>query len=296
MRLPKMDALLLRHRRICVANDCDRIAGAHASRFYVRLNEGGALRACCQMHGHVQCESGTFLRVVGHECRGSQVGIGIRIHVSLEEGLSLTDAFRAEDAHVDPLFDQVAYARIWGSSRSTGRDTSLSGSCCGPPEVPIIKQPILAAECDEMCKQTVEMPLAAQMNQIAELSMVDVRKYAQKLFVNVLARRQKCRWKISTCFGRKRSFVRQQPAHPGHHVVNVLRCGQFHLFAILINPRVIQTWTGRHGRIGSDSAKLGEYAVELIEVVEKIKQVDADPFFGIDVFGDRRDRFQRSFD
>lgn len=64
----------------------------------------------------------------------------------------------------------------------------------------------------------------------------------------------------------------------------------------MIDPGVIETGTSRHGGVVGNGAEFGKNAVELVEVVEKIEEIDCNPFFRIDVFRDRRDGFERAFD
>lgn len=64
-----------------------------------------------------------------------------------------------------------------------------------------IKQLKLCAESDKVSKEGIEMAFAAQVNQVRELSVVDVRKDSHQLFVDVFRRREECRWEVSCCVG-----------------------------------------------------------------------------------------------
>lgn len=91
-----------------------------------------------------------------------------------------------EDAHLDPLLNQVAHA--WVGLTRTGRAAEV----CKAKEVE------LGAKGDEVGEEAVEVALAAQVDQVRELSVVDVGKDAEQLLVDVLGRGQKCRGEFAS--------------------------------------------------------------------------------------------------
>ena len=131
-----------------------------------------------------------------------------------------------------------------------------------------------------MGKERVKVALAAEMEQVGELGVVDVRKDAQELLVDVLACGEERRWELSRCPGRRQSgegerererergversartslggkggFVREKTTNPGHDVVNVLRRRELDLFPVLVDPCIVETGTPtwQSGSVGSD--------------------------------------------
>jgi hypothetical protein len=80
------------------------------------------------------------------------------------------------------------------------------------------------------------------MQNLSVMRMVYVSKYAEELSVDVFSCRGEGLTKIATRFSWEYGFVVKEVLNPGHHVVDIGGSWKLDTSAILVDPRVIQSW------------------------------------------------------
>lgn len=143
-----------------------------------------------------------------------------------------------------------------------------------------ISQLKLLAKSDEMGKKAVPVGLETEMHNFIEMIVVEVSKYTKHLLIHFFDHRKKMGRKRNSLLGGKKGLVIKFGRDPCQDIVNEGGCGQPHLLAITVDPCIIDTRTGIHGRA---CFKVGNDAIKLVEVSEELENVQSDPLLGIHV-------------
>lgn len=176
-------------------------------------------------------------------------------------------------------------------------------------EITWIKERELPRKHDKVSKERVQMRFHAQMNDVDEVSMVDMRKDAEHLLEDGLAAGEKGGWETSlladpslTALSSVRSpndlglatsverigwasgedgLVGETVVDPSQNVLDVRSSRKWTWLTVGTQPIVISTWTSRH-RLAV-SAELKSRSVEEFNILVKLKRVESDPFTLVDV-------------
>lgn len=86
------------------------------------------------------------------------------------------------------------------------------------------------------------------MHDRVEMCVIDVCKDTENLLVYRLDRGQKLITELTTGFGREQLLFVDAIIDPGQDIVNVLTRWKSHLFPILVEPSIVESWSGTHAR------------------------------------------------
>lgn len=86
------------------------------------------------------------------------------------------------------------------------------------------------------------MGLGTQVQNLSIMRMVYVSKYAEELSVDVFSCRGEGLTEITARFSWEHAFVVKEVLDPGHYIVDIGGSWKLDTSAILVDPRVIQSW------------------------------------------------------
>jgi hypothetical protein len=152
------------------------------------------------------------------------------------------------------------------------------------------------AEGDEVCKEGVPVGLEREVDDFVEVVVVYVGEDAEHLSVYVFGHAYEVGGERHALLCREERLVVELLRDPRQRVVDVLVRGQADGLLVGVDPQVVHARARVHGRTGVRSHKLGEHAVELVEIREELEQVERNPLAQVDVLGQRHDRLERALD